>query len=110
MIQHEPSITLLLMEWGTRLGLGLTRWPFANVVVELAYGIPCWRIYRGPVGLVIGIVVFTVLEAPFMFPQPGAAALIAAHPAVLTTIILIQIVASWLIVRWLAMRNAPIEE
>lgn len=101
-IQHEPDIYLLPAAWGPRLGLGLTHFPGANLVVELAYGVFCWWLFRGTVRLLIGIMIFNLLDAPLMFRNPQAAAWLGAHSAVLTTIILVQIVASWLLVARLA--------
>ena len=40
-IQHEPNITLLPMEWGPRLGLNLQGYPVLDFLVELAFCIAC---------------------------------------------------------------------
>ena len=104
-IQHEPDIYLLPAAWGPRLGLGLSHFPVANLVVELAYGVFCWWLFRGTIGLLIGIIIFNLLDAPLMFRNPQAAVWLGAHSAVLTTIILVQILASWLLVARLARRT-----
>jgi membrane-bound metal-dependent hydrolase YbcI (DUF457 family) len=106
-IQHESDIYLLPIAWGPRFGLRLMDFPVANLLVELAYGVACWRIFRGTVGLLIGIVLFNLLDAPLMFRNPRASAVLAAHTAWLTTIILVQIVASWLLVARLARPSIP---
>jgi lysylphosphatidylglycerol synthetase-like protein (DUF2156 family) len=41
------------------------------------------------------------MNLPAMFPRPSMGETIADHPAVLTTLILIQIVLSWIAVWWL---------
>lgn len=104
-VQHEPDIYLLPIARGPRLGLGLDSAPLANLLIELAYGVACWWIYRGGRGLLIGIVVFNLLDAPMMFRSAKAVAILGAHPALLTTIVLVQIVASWVLVAKLARRE-----
>ena len=104
-IQHEPDITLLPIDIGPYLGLGLHNLPALNLVVELAYGIGCWWVFRGRVGLLVGILLFNLADWPLMTPRPDSVAQIAAHPFVLPTVILIQIVASWLLVAWLSRRR-----
>lgn len=101
-IQHEPDIYLLPVAWGPRLGLGLALHPLTDLVVELAYGIVCWRVYRGSMGLVAGIVGFNLLDSPLMFRNPRGAQALGEHPAVLTTVILVQILATWGLIAWLA--------
>jgi hypothetical protein len=106
-IHHEPDIRLLPMAWGPKLGFNLIAIPPADLAVELFYGIACWAIYRGRVGLLVGIVVFNLLNIPLMFPQPGSGATLAAHPAILPTIILVQIVATWVVVWWWSRPPGP---
>ena len=101
-IQHEPNIRLLPFTWGPRLGLNLQAIPLANLLVELAYGVACWWIFRGKVGLLAAIVIFNVLNIPLMFPQPGSGATLRAQPDILPAVILAQIIATWLAVWWLA--------
>ena len=101
-IQHEPDVYLFPVAWGPHLGLGLIHHPIPNIVVELLYGIFCWWLFRGTAGLLIGIIVFNLLDLPLLLPNPGAAERFGAHPAWFTTIIVVQIVASWLLVAWLA--------
>ena len=108
-IQHEPDITLLPLPWGPRLGLNLSSYPLLNLIVELAFCIACWKIFGGSKGLLIGIVIFNLLNIPLMFPQPGSGELIAAHRALLPTVILIQVVSSWILVWWLAHRTSVAE-
>ena len=101
-IQHEPDITLLPADIGPHLGLGLHNVPVANLLVELAYGVVCWRLFGGSVGLLAAIVLFNLADWPLMTPRPDAVTQIAEHPFVLPTVILVQIVTSWLLVAWLS--------
>lgn len=104
-IQHEPNITLLPMTWGPRLGLNLQGYPLLDFIVELAFCFACWKIFGGSRGLLIGIVIFNVINIPLMFPRAGSLTPIVEHPAVLPTLILVQIVSTWLLVWWLGRRT-----
>jgi len=77
----------------------------AGFIVELAFCILCWKYFGGSRGLLIGIVIFSVLNIPLMFPRPGIGKMVAEHHALLPTIILIQVVASWLMIWWLGHRT-----
>jgi hypothetical protein len=101
-IHHEPDIRLLPIAWGPRLGFNLQGAPLADFVVELAYGVACWWIFRGRAGLLVVIVVFNLLNIPLMFPPSGAGATLEADPAVLPTIILVQIIVTWVAIWWLS--------
>ncbi len=105
-IQHEPDIRLVPLAWGPRLGLNLQSRPLADLIVELFYGIACWAIFRGGGALFAAIVIFNLLDILLMFPQPGSGPALAAHPAILPSIILVQIVATWATVWWLSRRRA----
>jgi hypothetical protein len=101
-IQHEPNIALLPIAWGPRIGFNLQSIPLLDFLVELLFCIACWKIFAGTRGLLIGIVVFNVINLPLMFPSRGALTDLARHPATLPTLILIQVIATWLVVWWLA--------
>lgn len=101
-VHHEPDIRLLPFPWGPRLGLGLVRWPLADLLVETAFCVLCWLYFRGSLALLVGLVFLNLLNLPAMFPHPSMGETIAAHPAVLTTLILIQIVLTWIAVWWLS--------
>jgi membrane-bound metal-dependent hydrolase YbcI (DUF457 family) len=109
-IQHEPNITLLPMAWGPRLGLNLQGYPSLDFIVELAFCVACWKIFGGSRGLLIGIVIFNLINIPLMFPRPGSLTPIVEHPAVLPTLILVQIVSTWLLVWWLGRRTIHLED
>jgi hypothetical protein len=109
-IHHEPNIALLPMAWGPRLGLNLQGYPILDFTVELVFCIACWKIFGGSKGLLIGIVIFNLLNIPLMFTLPGTLTPIVEHPAILPTIILIQVVATWLLVWWLGKRTIFLED
>jgi membrane-bound metal-dependent hydrolase YbcI (DUF457 family) len=109
-IQHEPDIALLPMAWGPRIGLNLQAYPLANLIVELAFCILCWKYFGGSRGLLIGIVFFNLLDIPLMFPRPGIGTMIAQHRTLLPTIILLQVVAAWVLIWWLARRTIITEQ
>jgi hypothetical protein len=109
-IHHEPNITLLPMAWGPRLGLNLQGYPLLDFILELGFCIACWKIFGGSRGLLIGIVIFNLINIPLMFPRPGSLTPIIEHPAVLPTLILVQIVSTWLLVWWLGRRTIYLED
>jgi hypothetical protein len=100
-IHHEPNITLLPLAWGPRLGLNLQGYPLLDFFVELVFCVACWRMFRGSRGLLVGIIIFNLLDIPLMFPRPGSLTPIVEHPFILPTVILVQIVSTWLLVWWL---------
>jgi hypothetical protein len=103
-IHHEPNIMLLPAAIGPRLGLNLQGKPALDFVVELLYCIACWWIFRGTIGLLVAMVVLNLMDLPLMFPRPGTGTMLAAHPAILPTVILVQILLSWIVV-WLLARK-----
>jgi membrane-bound metal-dependent hydrolase YbcI (DUF457 family) len=109
-IQHEPNITLLPLEWGPRLGLNLQGYPILDFLVELAFCIVCWAIFRGSRGLLIGIVIFNLINLPLMFPRSNSFVPLMEHHNLLPTLILIQVVASWVLVWWLGRSTVILEE
>jgi hypothetical protein len=110
LIQHEPNITLLPMTWGPRLGLNLQGYPLLDFIVELAFCVACCKIFGASRGLLIGIVIFNLINIPLMFPRPGSLTPIVEHPAILPTLILFQIVSTWLLVWWLGRRTIYLED
>jgi len=106
-IQHEPNIALLPIQWGPRFGLNLQGYPPLDFLVELAFCIFCWAIFRGNRALLIGIVVFNLIDIPLMFPRAGSFAPLMDHRNLLPTLILIQVVASWLVVWWFGRETLP---
>jgi membrane-bound metal-dependent hydrolase YbcI (DUF457 family) len=109
-IHHEPDIALLPIAWGPRLGLNLHGYPLFDFAVELAFCVACWKVFGGSKGLLVGIIIFNLLDIPLMFPRPGSLTPIVEHPFILPTVILVQIVSTWLIVWWLGHRTIHRED
>lgn len=105
-IHHEPDIALLPMAGGPRFGLNLQGWALADLIVEVLFGVVCWFIFGGSRALLIAIVALNLANIPLMFPRPGTGTMLAEHPAVLPTVILVQILLTWLGVWYFARRNA----
>ena len=95
LIHHEPDIALLPITAGPRFGLNLQSWPVADLIAELLFGVTCCLVVGASRALLITVVVLNVANIPLMFPQPGTGARLAAHPAVLPTIIVVHIVVTW---------------
>lgn len=109
-IHHEPNIALLPMQWGPQFGLNLQGYPVLDFFVELAFCIACWAFFRGTKGLLIGLVIFNLLNIPLMFPRQNAFTPFMEHHNLLPTVILIQVVATWVAVWWLGKRTVILED
>jgi membrane-bound metal-dependent hydrolase YbcI (DUF457 family) len=99
-IHHEPNIALLPIPRSPMLGLNLQGYPVLDFAVELAFCVACWKIFQGSRGLLVGIVIFNLLNIPLMFPPQGSLMPIVEHPMILPTVILVQVVATWIFVWW----------
>ena len=99
-VMHEPDIALWPAAGAPRVGLGLYDWPLAALAVETLYGVFCWWYFRGSGALLAVIVAINLLDLAFMLPHPGEGLVFARHPTLLPTIILAQIVVTWLLVAW----------
>jgi membrane-bound metal-dependent hydrolase YbcI (DUF457 family) len=95
--------------WSTpKLGLGLyAAAPVAAFIIEFLYGIFCWYIYRGGVGLLAVISLGNLANLSFLSPGvPGPEEYLAGRPLLLVTVIFVQIVVSLVLVGVLARRKA----
>jgi hypothetical protein len=101
-VQHEPDIHLLPAEMGPAFGLSLMDLPWLNLVVEIAFGVFCWRIYGGSRRMLVGIVLFNGANLPTMLQPAGLIDRIAEHPWTLPAIILFQIAVTWLFIAYTA--------
>ena len=90
------------------MGLGLyDAAPLAAFVLELVYGVICWRVYRGGRGLLALIVLGNLANLSFFSPAiPGPESFLAGRPLLLVTLILVQIVVTLVLVGVLARRPA----
>ncbi|MGH9457852.1 MAG: hypothetical protein ACRD2J_09475 [Thermoanaerobaculia bacterium] len=101
---HDRDIAIApftnLPEIGTMLYAAA---PGIAFVLELAWGIFCWRVYRGSVGLLTAIALFNLANVSMFFAAiPGPEQWFANQPMLLVTAILVQIVVTLAVVGVLA--------
>jgi hypothetical protein len=104
---HGHDIVLWPGSSSPKLGLGLyTAAPIAAFFVEFLYGIFCWYVYRGGLGLLTLIALGNLANLSFLSPTiPGPEELLAGRPMLLVTVIFAQIVVSLVLVGILARRH-----
>ena len=109
LLTHAHDIVLWPGLASPRLGLGLyAAAPFAAFIVELLYGILCWRVYRGSRGLLALIVLANLANLSFFSASiPGPEQYLAGRPLLLVTTIFVQIVVTLVLVGALARRKDP---
>lgn len=96
--------------WPTpTLGLGLyDAAPFTAFIVELIYGVFCWYVYRGGVGLFAVVSLGNLANLSFLSPAiPGPEQYLAGRPMLAVTVIFVQIVVTLVLVGVLARRKTP---
>src|SRR6185369_5377627 len=91
------------------LGLGLyDRAPMWGFALEIAYGVMCWRVYRGSRSLLAMIILGNLANITlFSAAIPGPEQYLAGHPLMLVTVIFVQIVATLALVKVLAAAPVP---
>ena len=107
LVTHDRDITLAPIadspEYGTRL---YTSAPWAAFLLELSFGVLCWWIFRGGRALLAIIIAFNLANASLFFAAvPGPEQFLANRPAILTTVILAQIVVTVSLVGWAARKT-----
>jgi hypothetical protein len=109
LITHARDIPLGPGLDGTRLGLGLySAIPLAAFVIELAYGVFCWWVYRGGEALLVVIVLFNVANLSLLSPQiTGAEAALVNRPTLLVWVIFLQIAVTLFLVGFFGVRPLP---
>lgn len=97
---HAPDIVLWPGRAQPALGLGLyASAPFAAFLLELAYGILCWRVYRGGRGLLALVVLGNLADLSLLSPTiPGPERYLAGRPLLLVTVIFAQIIVTLILV------------
>ena len=98
--------------WSTpTLGLGSlanAAAPLAAFIIEFVYGLFCWYIYRGGVGLFALISLGNLANLSFLSPGvPGPEDYPAGRPLLLVTVIFVQIVVSLVLVGMLDAEKQP---
>jgi membrane-bound metal-dependent hydrolase YbcI (DUF457 family) len=107
LLTHGHDILLWPGLASPKLGLGLYEAaPFAAFVVELIYGIFCWRVYRGSRGLLMLIVIGNLANLSFLSPAiPGPEYYLARRPLLVVTVVFVQIVVTLVLVGLFARRT-----
>ena len=104
---HAPDIALWPGLASPKVGLGLYGTaPLAAFALEMAYGLACWRIYRGGAGLLAFVVLGNLANLSlFAAAIPGPEALLADRPLLVVTFVFVQIVVTLILVGVLARRS-----
>lgn len=107
LVTHELDIVLApgldAAAYGTAL---YTRLPLAAFVLELGFGVFCWRVFRGGWALLVLIVGFNLANLSLFFAAvPGPEHWLAGRPLLLTTLIMVQIAVTLWAVWWGAART-----
>jgi len=107
-VTHARDIAL----WpGSTLALALglyDRAPMWGFALEIAYGVLCWRVYRGSRSLLAMIILGNLANITLFSAEiPGPEQYLAGHPLMLVTLIAVQIVVTLVLVDVLARRRAP---
>ncbi len=77
--------------------------PVLAFLLELGFGIACWRVYRGSRWLLLAIIGFNVANVSMFFPQVvGIEARFAGQATLLALVILVQIVVTLAMVGWVS--------
>jgi len=107
LLTHGHDIVLWPGLPSPRLGVGLYEVaPFAAFIVELAYGIFCWRVYQGSRGLLALIVIGNLANLSFLSPAiTGPESYLAGRPLLVVTVVFVQIVVTLVLVGVLARRT-----
>jgi len=104
LVTHSPDIAIAPGLTMNKLGIGFYgSIPILAFLIELGFGIACWRIYRGSRWLLLTIVAFNVANLSMFLPQiVGIEAQLAGQTTLLTLVILVQIVVTLVVVGWLS--------
>jgi hypothetical protein len=96
LLTHAHDIALAPGLAAPKLGLGLyDTAPLAAFAVELAYGVACWRIYRGGAGLLAFVVLGNLANLSlFSAAIRGPEVLLAGRPLLVVSFVLAQIVVT----------------
>lgn len=110
LVTHAPDIVLWPGRDAPKLGLGLYgSAPFVAFLAEMAYGIVCWRIYRGSGALLAYLVLGNLANLSLLSVAiPGPEGVLAGRPLLTVTFIAVQIAVT-LVLTGLLARRRPAE-
>jgi hypothetical protein len=108
-LTHARDIALWPGSTLPPLGLGLyDRAPMWGFALEIAYGVVCWRVYRGSRSLLAMIVAGNLANITlFSSTIVGPEQYLAGHPLMVVTLVAVQIVVTAVLIGVLATRTAP---
>lgn len=107
LLTHAHDVVLWPGSASPRLGLGLyDSAPLAAFALELLYGIFCWWIYRGGVGLLAVMVLGNLANLSLLSARlPGPEQFLAGRPLLVVTLVAVQVVVTLLLTGLLAGRS-----
>lgn len=107
LLTHGHDIVLWPGLDSPKLGLGLyDAAPFVAFLVEMAYGIACWRIYRGGAALLALVVLGNLANLSLLSAAiPGPEIFLAGRPLFVVSLVFVQIIAALLLVGVLSRRS-----
>ncbi len=105
-LTHAQDIVLWPGSTFPALGLGLyDRAPMWGFALEMAYGVVCWRLYRGSGSLLTMLVLGNLANITLFSAEiPGPEQYLAGHPLMVVTLVLVQIVVTLALTYRLATR------
>jgi hypothetical protein len=84
------------------------RAPMWGFALEIAYGLMCWRVYRGSRSLLAMIVLGNLANITlFSAAIPGPEHYLAGHPLMVVSMVAAQIVVTMVLIGVLATRRVP---
>ena len=106
-LTHARDIALWPGSTLPALGLGLyDRAPMWGFALEMAYGVVCWRIYRGSGSLLAMLVLGNLANITLFSTEiPGPEQYLAGHPLMIVTLVFVQIVVTLALTYRLATRS-----
>jgi len=106
-VTHARDIALWPGSTLPALGLGLyDRAPMWGFALEMAYGVLCWRVYRGTRALLAMIVLGNLANITlFSAAIPGPEQFLAGHPLMVVTVVFVQIVSTLALIEVLATKT-----
>jgi hypothetical protein len=107
LVTHARDIAIWPGSTLPALGAGLyDRAPMWGFALEMAYGVVCWRVYRGRRVLLTMIVLGNLANITlFSAAIPGPERYLAGHPLMVVTVVFAQIVATLALIDVLATRT-----
>jgi membrane-bound metal-dependent hydrolase YbcI (DUF457 family) len=104
LVTHSPDIAIAPWLNTQKIGLGFYgSIPILAFVIELGFGVACWRIYRGSRWLLLAIVFFNLANLSLFLPGLiGMEAALAGRTTLVVLLIFGQIVATLTVVGWLS--------